>query len=100
MGYSISNANSWRAESFVNLNMWGIRSQLCIRTTLATLLNCLFVALCYAQAAPQITPADIYPRAHSSVVVVIVADSSGKPTGQGSGFIVAKETGLSRIIMW
>jgi S1-C subfamily serine protease len=67
-----------------------IRSQLCIRTVLATLLNCLIAALCFAQAAPQITPADIYAHAHSSVVVVIVADSNEKPIGQGSGFIVAK----------
>jgi hypothetical protein len=67
-----------------------IPSELCIRTALATLLNCLIAALCFAQAAPQITPADIYAHSHSSVVVVIVADSDEKPIGQGSGFIVAK----------
>jgi S1-C subfamily serine protease len=47
--------------------------------------------ICFAQAAPQITAADIYARAHSSVVVVIVADGNEKPIGQGSGFIVAKD---------
>jgi hypothetical protein len=67
-----------------------IHSQLYIRTALATFLNCLIAALCFAQAAPQITPADIYAHAHSSVVVVLVADSNEKPIGQGSGFIIAK----------
>jgi serine protease Do len=65
-------------------------SQLCVRTALATLLNCLIAALCFAQAAPQITAADIYEHAHLSVVVVIVGDRNSKPIGQASGFIVAK----------
>jgi hypothetical protein len=51
----------------------------------------LIPVICFAQAAPQITAADIYARAHSSVVVVIVADRNEKPIGQGSGFIVAKD---------
>jgi S1-C subfamily serine protease len=62
----------------------------CTRTTLATVLNCLIATLCLAQAMPPITAADIYARAHLSVVVVIVADSNENPIGQGSGFIVAK----------
>jgi trypsin-like peptidase/PEGA domain-containing protein len=68
-----------------------IRNQLCIRTALATILNCLIAGLCFAQAAPQISAADIYERAHSSVVVVIVSDRNSKPIGLGSGFIVAKD---------
>jgi S1-C subfamily serine protease len=48
-------------------------------------------AVCVAQSkTPQVSPADIYERTHSSVVVVIVFDGNEKPTGQGSGFIVAK----------
>ena len=64
--------------------------QVCIRTTLATVFNCLLATVCFAQAIPPTTAADIYVRAHSSVVVVIVTDSNKTPTGQGSGFIVAK----------
>jgi S1-C subfamily serine protease len=43
-----------------------------------------------AQSVQQISPAAIYERSHSSVVVVIVLDDDSKPIGQGSGFIVAK----------
>jgi hypothetical protein len=46
---------------------------------------------CLAQTAPSVSAADIYQRVHSSVVVVIVADRNSKPSGQGSGFITAKD---------
>lgn len=65
--------------------------QFCIRAALAISLEWLIPILCCAQAPPRITAADIYERAHSSVVVVIVADKNSKPTGQGSGFVVAKD---------
>jgi serine protease Do len=68
----------------------GIHTKFLIPIVLLTALNGLIPALCFAQAAPQISAADIYARARSSVVVVIVADSNEKPIGQGSGFIVAK----------
>ncbi len=68
----------------------GIHTKFPIRIVLVTTLNWLIPALCFAQAAPQITAADIYTRAHSSVVVVIGADSNKKPIGQSSGFILAK----------
>jgi S1-C subfamily serine protease len=48
-------------------------------------------AVCVAQSkTPQVSPADIYERTHSSVVVVIVRDANAKPISQGSGFIVRK----------
>jgi S1-C subfamily serine protease len=56
----------------------------------ATGLNWLIASVCFAQTAPQVTAADVYEHAHSSVVVVIVGDRNSKPIGQGSGFIVAK----------
>jgi len=67
-----------------------IQGNYSIRAALATGLNCLVAVVCFAQTAPQLTVADIYEHAHSSVVVVIVGDKNSKPVGQGSGFIVAK----------
>jgi S1-C subfamily serine protease len=49
---------------------------------------------CSAQsnyAHHAITPAQIYERAHSSIVVILTADGEGNPLSQGSGFIVAKD---------
>jgi S1-C subfamily serine protease len=46
---------------------------------------------CAAQDKSPSTPAAIYERTHLSVVVIVVCDQDGKPSGQGSGFIVAKD---------
>src|SRR5258707_7418480 len=43
---------------------------------------------CYAQATN--TPSAIYERTHISVVVIVTADKDANPTGQGSGYIIAK----------
>lgn len=52
------------------------------------LLPLLFI--CAAQSRQQ-SPANIYERSHSSVVVIVVFDAASHPTAQGSGFIVAKD---------
>ena len=67
-----------------------IRTHALVQTVLKTVSICLIPTLSPAQTKPRISVADIYERAHSSVVVVIVADRNSKPFGQGSGFIVAK----------
>lgn len=46
--------------------------------------------LCNAQSNSPNTPSAIYERTHVSVVVIVTADKDANPTGQGSGFIVAK----------
>jgi len=48
-----------------------------------------------AQSVQQISPAAIYERSHSSVVVAIVLDDDFKPIGQGSGIIVAKNKAVT-----
>jgi len=67
------------------------RANSCTRTVLIIAFVYLIPSLCFAQTRQQITPADIYERTHSSVVVVIVADANSKPFGQGSGFVAAKD---------
>jgi S1-C subfamily serine protease len=62
-----------------------------LRLVFLPLLAFFIPAVCVAQSkTPQVSPADIYERTHSSVVIVIVRDSNAKPISQGSGFIVRK----------
>ena len=66
------------------------------------LLGVIFVALLRPPASSEqlksnMTPAVIFDRAHSSVVVIFTADKDDKPIGQGSGFIVAKDLSLIHI---
>jgi hypothetical protein len=69
----------------------GVHGHYLLRRFALPLLASLIPAVCVAQSkTTQVSPADIYERAHSSVVVVIVGDRSSKPVGQGSGFIVGK----------
>jgi S1-C subfamily serine protease len=51
----------------------------------------LIPVFCNAQSTTPITPAQVYERAHSSIVVIVTADGDGNPLSQGSGFIVAKD---------
>jgi hypothetical protein len=49
------------------------------------------IPACSAQTKLPTTPSTIYERTHLSVVVIVTADKDANPTGQGSGFIVAKD---------
>jgi S1-C subfamily serine protease len=62
----------------------------CISRSVAILLGLTFPAICSGQIAQPISPAVIYERTHSSVVVVLIVDKDSNPIGQGSGFIVGK----------
>ena len=66
--------------------MQSFRNSQLVRLALLTLAP----ALCFAQTKPLKTPSNIYDQTHLSVVVIVSADREAKPTGQGSGFIVAK----------
>ena len=62
-----------------------------MRPALAIIVSWLIPLFCSAQKGSQNSAAAIYERTYASVVVVIVADRNGKPIGQASGFIVAKD---------
>src|SRR6266478_5344069 len=62
----------------------------CTSLHLSAFLLGIIPSLCNAQATPQNTPSAIYERTHVSVVVIVTADKDANPTGQGSGFIIAK----------
>src|ERR1700730_12089358 len=64
---------------------------LCVSLRLGAFLLGIIPSLCNGQTRPPTTPSTIYERTHQSVVVIVTTDKDAKPSGQGSGFIVAKD---------